>query len=55
MKLALFDDYRLGVLRGDEALVDVSAALPHWDNGYIERIGKITLHVKRGAQADGHR
>ncbi len=34
MKLALFDDYRLGVLRGEEHLVDVSGALPHWDNGY---------------------
>jgi len=34
MKLALFDDYRLGVLRGDDHLVDVTGALPHWDNGY---------------------
>ena len=33
MKLALFDDYRFGVLRGEEAIVDVVGALPHWDNG----------------------
>ncbi|MBX5489678.1 MAG: fumarylacetoacetate hydrolase family protein [Chloroflexi bacterium] len=34
MKLAIFNELRLGVLRGDDALVDVTAALPQWDNGY---------------------
>ena len=34
MKLALYDDNRLGVLRGDDHLVDVTGVLPHWDNGY---------------------
>jgi 2-keto-4-pentenoate hydratase/2-oxohepta-3-ene-1,7-dioic acid hydratase in catechol pathway len=34
MKLALYDDNRLGVLRGNDHLVDVSGVLPHWDNGY---------------------
>ncbi len=33
MKLALFNDYRLGVVR-DDTIVDVTSALPHWDNGY---------------------
>jgi 2-keto-4-pentenoate hydratase/2-oxohepta-3-ene-1,7-dioic acid hydratase in catechol pathway len=33
MKLALFDDYRLGVAR-DDSIVDVTSALPQWDNGY---------------------
>ena len=34
MKLAIFNELRLGVLRDDDALVDVTAALPQWDNGY---------------------
>jgi 2-keto-4-pentenoate hydratase/2-oxohepta-3-ene-1,7-dioic acid hydratase in catechol pathway len=34
MKLALFDDYRLGVVR-DDSIVDVTSVLPHWDNGYM--------------------
>src|SRR5689334_6394031 len=34
MKLALFNDYRLGVVRGD-TIVDVTSALPAWDNGYM--------------------
>lgn len=34
MKLAVFDDLRLGVVRDDAALVDVTGALPQWDNGY---------------------
>ena len=34
MKLALFNDYRLGVVRGD-SIVDVTSALPQWDNGYM--------------------
>ena len=33
MKLALFNGNRLGVVRGDN-VVDVSHALPHWDNEY---------------------
>ena len=33
MKLALFNGNRLGVVRGD-TIVDVSNALPHWDNDY---------------------
>jgi len=33
MKLAIFDDNRLGLLRGEQ-IIDVTAALPHWDNGY---------------------
>ncbi|HEY7066320.1 MAG TPA: fumarylacetoacetate hydrolase family protein [Chloroflexota bacterium] len=34
MKLALFNDHRLGVVRGD-TIVDVTSALPAWDNGYM--------------------
>jgi 2-keto-4-pentenoate hydratase/2-oxohepta-3-ene-1,7-dioic acid hydratase in catechol pathway len=34
MKLALFNDYRLGVVR-DDTIVDVTGALPQWDNGYM--------------------
>ena len=34
MKLALFDDYRLGVVRDETTLVDVTDVLPQWDNGY---------------------
>lgn len=33
MKLALFDDYRLGVVK-DEGIVDVTAALPQHDSGF---------------------
>lgn len=33
MKLALFNGNRLGVLKGEQ-MIDVTAALPHWDNGY---------------------
>lgn len=33
MKLALFNSNRLGVIK-DEQIIDVTAALPHWDNGY---------------------
>ncbi len=34
MKLALFNGNRLGVVRG-ETIVDVTSALPAWDNGYM--------------------
>src|SRR5579883_2932915 len=34
MKLALFNDHRLGVVR-DDTIVDVTSALPAWDNGYM--------------------
>lgn len=34
MRLALFNENRLGVVRGEDALVDVTSALPHWDNDY---------------------
>lgn len=33
MKLALFNGNRLGVVK-DEQIIDVTAVLPHWDNGY---------------------
>lgn len=33
MKLALFHGNRLGVLKGDQ-MIDVTAALPRWDNDY---------------------
>ncbi len=33
MKLALFNGNRLGVIK-EEQIIDVTAALPHWDNGY---------------------
>jgi hypothetical protein len=36
VRLALFNGHRLGVVRGEPALeiVDVTAALPAWDDGY---------------------
>src|SRR5689334_24458431 len=34
MKLALFNGNRLGVVR-DETIVDVTSALPAWDNEYL--------------------
>jgi 2-keto-4-pentenoate hydratase/2-oxohepta-3-ene-1,7-dioic acid hydratase in catechol pathway len=34
MKLALFNGNRLGVVR-DDTIVDVTSALPAWDNGYL--------------------
>ncbi len=34
MKLALFNGNRLGIVRGD-TVVDVTSALPAWDNGYM--------------------
>lgn len=33
MKLAIFEDNRLGVIESGQ-IIDVTAALPHWDNGY---------------------
>ena len=33
MKIALFNGNRLGVLKGEQ-IIDVTAALPRWDNGY---------------------
>ena len=34
MKLALFNGNRLGIVR-DDTIVDVTSALPAWDNGYM--------------------
>ena len=60
MKLLFFDDFRLGVLRGDNTVVDVSSvveAIPHLGpgdliNGLIERFaeyrGKLEEAVERG-------
>ena len=35
MKLALFNGNCLGILKGEQ-VIDVTAALPHWDNGYAQ-------------------
>src|SRR5262245_15700943 len=57
MKLAYFDDYKLGVVKGD-AVVDVSAVvqgIPHVGphdliNGLIERFGEYRSRLEEAAQ-----
>ncbi|MBV8087427.1 MAG: fumarylacetoacetate hydrolase family protein [Chloroflexi bacterium] len=41
MRLVSFDDYRIGVLQGEQEVVDVSAAVPGWQSGDIYGMNRL--------------